>query len=96
MKNAVLRNSTLAAMLIVAGPAIAQRPPIIDMHLHVRAARYAGDNPPPMCTPFPIMPRSDPRAGIHEGMTFNTPPCDDPVPAAPTDEAVMRGTIDAM
>ena len=95
MKSLALRLG-LALLALPPAMASAQRPPIIDMHLHVRAARYAGDNPPPMCTPFPIMPRSDPRAGIYEGMTFNTPPCDDPVPAAPTDEAVMRGTIDAM
>jgi uncharacterized protein len=96
MKMAVPRGTTLVAMLIAAWPAIAQRPPIIDMHLHVRAARYAGDDPPAMCTPFAIMPRSDPRAGIYEGMTFNTAPCERPIPAARTDEAVLRGTLEMM
>lgn len=68
-------------------------PPIIDMHLHARAAKYSGDNPPPMCTPFEIMPRSDPKAGIYEGMDFNRPPCARPVPAATSDEAVLAGTL---
>lgn len=85
-----------AAALAVAPAESLARPPIIDMHLHVRTARYAGDNPPPMCTPFAIMPRSDNKQGVYEGMTFNRPPCAAPVPAATTDEQVMRDTIAQM
>lgn len=70
--------------------------PIIDMHLHARRAAYVGANPPPMCAPFHVMPRSDPRDGIYEGMTFNAPPCLNPIPAAKTDAAVLEGTIAAM
>jgi uncharacterized protein len=83
---------------LIAGPALAQeaREPIIDMHLHARAAKYAGDDPPPMCTPFEVMPRSDPAKGVYEGMSFDTPPCDNPVLPAITDEQVMRDTIAAM
>ena len=83
---------------LVAAPASAQeaREPIIDMLLHARAARYAGDHPPPMCTPFQIMPRSDPEKGVYEGMTFDVEPCDSPVPAATSDDQVLHDTIAAM
>jgi predicted TIM-barrel fold metal-dependent hydrolase len=70
--------------------------PVIDMHLHARRAGYAGANPPPMCTPFAVMPRSDPRDGIYEGMAFNAAPCAQPIPAATTDAAVLSGTIAAL
>ena len=84
------------ALLLLPAIAPAQRPPIIDMHLHARAAGYAGPNPPPMCGPFEIMPRSDPAQGIYEGMAMNRAPCTDPIPAASSDEAVLRDTIAAM
>jgi len=67
--------------------------PIIDMHLHARTAKYAGDNAPPMCTPFNIMPRSDPKNGIYEGMDFNGPPCASPIKPSATDDAALRETI---
>ena len=56
-------------LLLFLGPCAvsAQRPPIIDMHLHARAAAYAGADPPAMCTPFEVMPRSDPARGVYEG-----------------------------
>lgn len=72
------------------------REPIIDMHLHIRSAAYAGENPPPMCAPFAVMPRSDNRDGIYQGMDFNQQPCDGPIPAASSDEQVMHGTLAAM
>lgn len=82
---------------LAASQAIAAQPlPIIDMHLHARPAAYTGSNPPPMCTPFEVMPRSDPRSGIYEGMAFARPPCERPIPAAPTDERVMQDSIAAM
>lgn len=71
--------------------------PIIDMHLHARKADYAGANPPPMCTPFPVMPRWDLPAAIEDGLTLNTmPPCANPVAAAKSDEQVMNETIAVM
>lgn len=87
----------LAGFLMCAAPAVAQSPPpIIDMHLHVRAARYSGDNPPSMCAPFAVMPRSDNRVGVYEGMAFNQEPCSNPIAASSTDEQVMRETLAAM
>ena len=67
------------------------------MHLHARQAKYAGENPPPMCAPFAVMPRSDPKNGPYAGMAMNIdPPCAEPIPAAATDEQVMRETIAVM
>ena len=83
----------MIAFLLALAAAQPARPPIIDMHLHVRRAGYVGSDPMPMCTPFRIMPRSDPKNGIHEGMEMNGPPCDEPVPAARTDAEVLSGTI---
>lgn len=84
-------------IVIPSTSSIAQsREPIIDMHLHARKANYAGPNPFPMCAPFSIMPRWDPKS-IDEGMTFNKmPPCDNPIPAATTDDQVMNETIAIM
>jgi predicted TIM-barrel fold metal-dependent hydrolase len=87
-----------ACVLVLAGsPAAAERLPIIDMHLHARQANYAGDNPMPMCAPFLVMPRSDPKNGPAAGMAVNIdPPCEKPIPAARTDEQVMRQSIEVM
>ena len=85
--------SVLTILVMTAAQAASVPPPIIDMHLHARTAKYAGENPPPMCAPFNILPRSDPKQGIYEGMDFNDPPCSTPIPAATTDEAVLQGTI---
>jgi predicted TIM-barrel fold metal-dependent hydrolase len=93
------RNPLLLLMLAVVSlqASAATRLPIIDMHLHARKADYTGPNPPPMCTPFEIMPRWDPAQPIEEGMTFNKlPPCKQPIPAARTDEQVMQETLAVM
>ncbi|HOZ25924.1 MAG TPA: amidohydrolase family protein [Hyphomonadaceae bacterium] len=65
------------------------------MHLHARRADYMGPSPPPMCAPFAAMPRWDSsKAG---DMTFDVmPPCANPIPAAMTDEQVMRETFAVM
>lgn len=69
--------------------------PIIDMHLHARHANYAGANPPPMCAPFAVMPRSD--AADPSDLAFAIdPPCENPILPATTDDAVMRQTIAVM
>ncbi|MBA2467152.1 MAG: amidohydrolase [Sphingomonas sp.] len=84
-------------LVLTASAAAAQRLPIIDMHLHVRQAKYTGDNPMPMCAPFLVMPRSDPKNGPEAGMAMNIePPCEKPIPAATTDEQVMRESIAVM
>ena len=72
------------------------REPIIDMHLHARKANYIGPNPPPMCTPFVVMPRWDLTKPIEEGVEVNGAPCETPVPAASTTDQVMNETIAVM
>ncbi len=94
----MIKRLVAASLLVLAGSAAAaQRLPIIDMHLHARHAKYAGENPMPMCAPFAVMPRSDPKNGPAAGMAMNIdPPCENPIPAASTDEQVMRDTIAVM
>ena len=84
--------------LVAAAGASAQATggPVIDMHLHARTAKYAGEQPPPMCAPFEIMPRSDASKGIYEGFEFDRQPCAQPIAAEPTDEAVLAATLAAM
>ena len=93
-----MRAALLAIAALSAAPTVANdvAPPIIDMHLHVRAAGYIGGDPPPMCTPFEIMPRSDNKVGVYEGLTFHRQPCAKPIPAAKTDTQVMNDTIAQM
>ena len=88
----------VSALVLSAGFAAEASPrlPIIDMHLHARRANYTGENPPPMCAPFLVMPRSDPARGVPEGMAFARMPCESSIPAGTTDEEVMRGTIATM
>ena len=94
---ATIRHAGLTALLLASGPLAAATPPILDMHLHARAAAYAGPNPPPMCAPFAVMPRWDPRKGAGEGFAFQVfPPCAEPIPAAGTDDEVMQQTIAVM
>lgn len=87
-----------AALLALASLAAcaAEQLPIIDMHLHARRAGYIGPNPPPMCTPFTIMPRNDAAVPLEEGMEFDTAPCARPVPASASDDSVMRETLEIM
>lgn len=88
--------TALAVMASGAATAV-ERLPIIDMHLHARQAKYTGDNPVAMCAPFLVMPRSDPKNGVEAGMAMNIdPPCAKPIPAASTDDQVMRETITVM
>ena len=71
----------------------AAREPILDMHLHARTAKYAGDNPPPMCAPFEIMPRAATGDGT---LIFNGQPCERPIFPEATDAAVLSETLAAM
>lgn len=97
------RKSVVGIILIAAGmascttsrPVNVERPPVIDMHLHARNADYAGSNPPPMCAPFTVMPRAGP-AGPQDLVFAVSPPCETPIFAAATDEAVMRETLSIM
>ena len=87
---------SLFVVLAAAQPAVTMPLPILDMHLHARRANYIGANPLPMCTPFSVMPRSDPKNGVLEGMEMNEAPCERPVPAAQSDEEVLGQTLREM
>ena len=82
----------LCPMALRAQPSL----PIIDMHLHVRKADYMGPDPPHMCTPFAAMPRWENQKPIETGLAFSDSPCVDPIPAATSDEQVMRETLAVM
>ena len=93
----MIKRVFAACLSVLAATAAAERLPIIDMHLHARQSKYAGDDPMPMCAPFLVMPRSDPKNGPAAGMAMNiNPPCEKPIPAANTDDEVMRETIAVM
>ena len=83
--------------VLVAAPSLAQ-PPIIDMHLHALPAGFAGPEPTAQCVSPVTLPASDQREPFAETWTrrLAQPPCDDPVWAPRTDEAIMRETIEAM
>lgn len=84
-------------ILLSASPCLQAREPVIDVHLHVRHADYLGPNPPPMCTPFAVMPRWDPAQPEATALAFAVdPPCTDPIAAATTDTQVMSDTLAAM
>lgn len=93
-----LRRTVLVAALgMAAALPAAATPPILDMHLHARAADYAGSNPPPMCAPFAVMPRWDPSKGQEEGFAFEVmPPCPEPIMAVATDAQALEETISVM
>lgn len=86
----------VAALLATPGRAEERPLPIIDMHLHAREADYAGPNPLPLCAPFLVMPRWDPREEKDGGMAFNGPPCATPVFPATTTDQVRRETMAVM
>ena len=90
-------NALIFALLLSPLQTYAQQKlPIIDMHLHARKADYIGPNPPPMCTPFAVMPRWENARPIDTGLTSDAPPCAKPIPAATTDEQVMSETLAVM
>lgn len=86
----------VGGLALIAASGAGARAPIIDMHLHARLAGFAGASPPPMCTPFRIMPRWDNAKSLSDGMKFNAAPCVRPIAAATTDDQVMRDTIAVM
>ena len=86
----------LIALAPLASAHAQSRDPIIDMHLHARKADCVGPDPFPMCAPFTAMPRLD--AGKPaEAMESNViPPCDKPIPAAKSDDQIIKETVEVM
>lgn len=93
----LLPRGLVPILLLLSAPALGQsRLPILDMHLHARAANYIGPNPPPMCAPFTIMPRWNNAKPPAEGFEGEEAPCQRPIPAGTSDDQIMRATIAIM
>jgi predicted TIM-barrel fold metal-dependent hydrolase len=94
-----MRRVLAAIMLLVAMPArAADRPPIIDMHMHALHATDQGPPPLAMCTPFGEMPVWDQRTPYAAQFMdrLKHPSCADPVWSPTTDRALMEQTIAVM
>jgi predicted TIM-barrel fold metal-dependent hydrolase len=99
----MLRRLTIAALVAV-GPLAAhsatqaQRPPIIDVHLHAVAADSQGPPPLALCVPFATLPLRDAKETF--GEVFMTmlkkPACSDPVWSPTSDDELMRQTLAVM
>ena len=75
----------------------ADRPPIIDMHMHALAANAQGPPPMAMCTPmkFPAWDQTIPYEAVFMDM-LKRPTCDDPVWSPETEEELLSQTLGAM
>lgn len=105
-----MRRVLLVAWLIsgcvagLSGPAQgqgaqAQRPLIIDMHLHALAVDATGPPPVALCVPMVAhLPHGDPSKPWQEKMEalLKNPPCPDPVWSPSTDQELMEQTIAVM
>jgi predicted TIM-barrel fold metal-dependent hydrolase len=75
----------------------ADRPPVIDMHMHALAADALGPPPMAMCTPmkFPVWDQTIPYEAVFMDM-HKRPTCDDPVWSPETEEELLSQTLGAM
>ena len=75
----------------------ADRPPVIDMHMHALAAASQGPPPLAMCTPmkFPAWDQTIPYEDVFMDM-LKRPTCDDPVWSPETEEELLSQTLGAM
>lgn len=87
----------LACFGILSVANAADRPPIIDMHMHAFPADAEGPPPMAMCTPLrlPAWDPAEPFGSVFMKMA-KQPTCDDPVWSPETDEEVLSQTLDAM
>ena len=75
----------------------ADRPPVIDMHMHALAADSQGPPPLAMCTPmkFPAWDQTIPYEDVFMDM-LKRPTCDDLVWSPETEEELLSQTLGAM
>jgi uncharacterized protein len=88
----------LLTLCAIACPALVggqSPPPILDMHMHARAATHYGPPPMPICAPVERMPRWDQRKPLFEDETA-PPVCSKPIWSAKTDEDLFKQTIAMM
>lgn len=96
--------SSLAAfvgvmILEVAGTAAPQvtpsgRGPILDTHMHARAAGFYGEPPIPICAPVERMPRWDQRKSMWQD--DSPAPCKTPLLSPMTDADLLAQTVAMM
>jgi len=95
----LLRAVTLIVVCASASAgAPAERPPIIDMHMHALPPNAQGPPPLGMCTPIDPIPAWDPTEAY--GKVFlsllKQPPCPDPVWSPATDADMLAQTLEIM
>ena len=85
-------------MLASAPAAAADRPPIIDMHMHALPADAQGPPPLAMCTPIPAFAAWDQSRPYAEQLLerLRHPPCPDPVWSPTSDDEVRTRTLAVM
>ena len=96
VNNTKIAVFLLGIFFISAIPASAQkRPPILDMHMHARAADHYGPPPLPICAPVDRMPVWDQSKTFLETLE-KFEGCKKPVWSPKTDEEVLRQTVAVM
>ena len=97
MQKAVM---TIVCALVATGVANAAPPPIIDMHLHAQPVASYGPPGQNFCTPMEEIAPFDPGQGVawpDEWMRRSFEPvCENFVPPAASDEALMNDTLEIM
>src|ERR1700759_3084455 len=85
----------MAVLLLLAAPAFAAPPPIIDMHLHAYPADAQGPPPVAVCAPYDQMPVRDPRwdAQTYAAKTFKQAICAHPVWSSKDDATLMKDSL---
>ncbi|MGI9076918.1 MAG: amidohydrolase family protein [Gemmatimonadaceae bacterium] len=83
---------------MLASPAVAAPPPIIDVHLHAHA--YDEEGPPPvvLCAPYEQWPARDPAEPMDKYVerAFKKPDCARPLRSAPSDTLLRDRTLAAL
>ncbi len=93
-----MKTFLTSALVLLAATSLWAQPPIIDMHLHAMPADFAGPQRTGQCVSPKSLPTWDQREpfGAIWGRHLTQPPCDDPVWAPESDEAIMSEALEAM
>ena len=92
------RLLVLLPLLLAPMPAAAERPPIIDMHMHALGADAQGPPPVALCAPIPAFDAWDQRRPFAEQFLamLKNPLCPDPIWSPATDDEVRSRTLAVM
>lgn len=93
-----LARRLLLSTCLIAGTAGAERPPVLDMHLHALPADAQGPPPLAMCTPLAPFPAWDQRRPYPEQFIeiLKNPQCDDPIWSPENEAELLSRTVDVM